>query len=101
VNRAITYLESRHRERPSAAEVAAWVGCSVRTLGDRFQRILGLGVMAYAERRRMEEAERLLTTTDLPIAAVGAACGYPDPLHFSRVVRRQCGRSPRRVRDQA
>lgn len=100
VTRAIAYLEAHHRERPGASEVAARVGCSVRTLGERFQRTLGLGVMAYAERRRMEEAERLLTTTDLPIAAVGDACGYPDPLHFSRVVRRHCGRSPRQVREQ-
>lgn len=46
----------------------------------------------------MTAAEHLLRTTDLPLAEVAERCGYPDPLHFSRVVRRHFGMAPRRLR---
>lgn len=34
---------------------------------------------------RMNRAAELLGTTNAPIKDVAAQCGYPDPLHFSRV----------------
>ncbi len=98
VARALAYLEGQVQRRPSVAQIAAAAGCSERLLGERFQRALGLSVANYAEQRRMEEAERLLTTTEWSVAEVGTACCYPDPLHFSRVVRRHFGKSPRALR---
>lgn len=95
---ALAYLDHHHQRRPTVAAVAASIGCSERTLSGRFQRAFGIPVAAYAEHRRMEEAERLLVTSTMSVAEVAAACGYPDPLHFSRVVRRHFGRSPRDLR---
>lgn len=49
-------------------------------------------------RRRMIEARRLLRYTQLPISAIGARCGYPDPAYFVRAFRRDAGCSPGQFR---
>jgi hypothetical protein len=43
-----------------------------------------LGVPSDVARARMRQAAVQLTTTSLPVKAIGAACGYPAPYHFSR-----------------
>jgi AraC family L-rhamnose operon transcriptional activator RhaR len=66
-----------------------------------FKRWTGLPPMAFANRRRAERAAALLSTTDDPIAEVGAAVGWPDPSHFARRFRREFGAAPRVYRDRA
>ncbi len=66
-----------------------------------FKRWVGMPPIAYANRRRAERAAILLSTTDDPVAAVGARVGWPDPSHFSRRFRREFGVGPRTYRAQS
>ena len=43
---------------------------------------------------RLEHARDLLANTDLSVAIVGDACGYPDPNYFARLFRRHEGVTP-------
>lgn len=52
---------------------------------------IGVSPMVYLARRRTEQATHLLITTDLPIAAIGAAVGWPEPRHFARRFKAQVG----------
>ena len=47
--------------------------------------------MAYLARRRAEQAVRLLISTNLSIASIGAAVGWPEPRHFARCFKAQTG----------
>jgi Transcriptional regulator containing an amidase domain and an AraC-type DNA-binding HTH domain len=48
----------------------------------------------YLAHMRIQHARELLSATMLPIASVGAACGFPSHAHFSSVFRRYVGLTP-------
>ncbi|MCX2979573.1 AraC family transcriptional regulator [Halieaceae bacterium IMCC14734] len=50
---------------------------------------------------RLQQACRKLRNTDLSVADVGSAVGYPDPTSFSRAFRRWTGMSPRDYRNSS
>jgi AraC family L-rhamnose operon transcriptional activator RhaR len=66
-----------------------------------FKRWAGMPPIAYANRRRAERAAVLLSTTDDPVAAIGAQVGWADPSHFSRRFRREFGVGPRDYRNRS
>jgi transcriptional regulator GlxA family with amidase domain len=42
----------------------------------------------------VQEAERLLTTTDLTLTHIASACGFANANHFGKVFRRFRAQSP-------
>jgi AraC family L-rhamnose operon transcriptional activator RhaR len=67
-------------------------------LSRTFARYVGLPPMHYLARLRAERAAAMLTSTDLPVASIGAAVGWADPPYFSRRFRAVFGSSPRLYR---
>jgi AraC family transcriptional regulator, carnitine catabolism transcriptional activator len=49
---------------------------------------------------RLAKAHALLQQTQLPVTEVALSAGFLSPEHFSRLYRRQFGRSPRADRNQ-
>lgn len=80
----------------TVAEIASAGSCSPATAERLFARYTGLSVLAWARRRRMEEAALLLRTTSLRASEVARTVGYADPLYFSRVFRATFGVPPSR-----
>ena len=97
---ALAWIDRHYLHMPSLAAIARAVDRSPAHLHARFSAALGRTPAAYALARRMGDAHQLLTGTALPVATVAERCGYADPLHFSRVVRRHFGCSPLRLRTQ-
>lgn len=82
-------------------DLARTAQVSKSRLHARFQRELGQAPMAWVRELRLQAArDRLLATTE-PVAAIGAACGFPDQFHFSRAVRARFGVSPIGLRSKA
>ncbi|MFD0714602.1 AraC family transcriptional regulator [Paenibacillus sp. GCM10027626] len=50
--------------------------------------------IAYLQRLRMTEAEKLLLYTDFPVFTISQMLGYEDPSYFARLFRRSYGRAP-------
>jgi AraC-like DNA-binding protein len=53
----------------------------------------------YLNDIRIKAAQKMLTTTDLPINDIGYNVGYNNIPHFNRVFRETCGCSPKEYRD--
>ena len=49
---------------------------------------------SYLTRYRLERAQELLQTTDLPVASVAVQTGYTTPGYFSRLYKKYKGVSP-------
>ena len=100
IERAKAYLQEHLADRASVAELAAMARLSPSHFASLFRGQVGLPVLAYQTQLRMSRARELLDTTDLPVAGIAAAVGYPDAFYFSRQFRRVHGITALRYRAQ-
>ena len=101
--RLVTVLEqisARLSEPLSTATLARAAGLSPSRLSHLFAAQLGTPPMRFVEQQRMRAAQQLLDLSSNPVAAVGRAVGYADPLYFSARFKRFCGRSPTAYRER-
>jgi AraC family transcriptional activator of pobA len=75
-------IETRFGQALSLAGVAEAVALTPGHLTTVVRRKTGRTVQQWITQRRLQEARRLLTDTDLPITAVARRCGYTDPSYF-------------------
>jgi AraC family transcriptional regulator len=67
----------------------------------RFRRSFGQPPYAFVKSRRLEHARKLLATTELPIKAIAADCGFSDQAHLTRMFSAQFGETPAVFRRKA
>jgi AraC-like DNA-binding protein len=91
-------IDRRHGEPLTLRDVACEIGMTpghLTTIVRRRTGRTGPTVQEWIIERRMTEARRLLTDTDLPVREVARRVGVSDPGYFSRLFRRTHGTSPR------
>jgi transcriptional regulator GlxA family with amidase domain len=64
----------------------------------RFKTATGLAIIDYVQNLRIEEAKRLLESSDGAADEIGVAVGYEDPSFFRRLFKRRTGVTPGRYR---
>ncbi|WP_438445345.1 helix-turn-helix domain-containing protein [Gorillibacterium sp. sgz5001074] len=65
-----------------------------------FKKHMGISPMQFVQRQRLEEAKRLLGSTELPVSEIAAAVGM-DFMNFSKQFKRAIGLSPSVYRSSA
>jgi len=101
VTRALRYMEDHLSETGCLAGAQRTAGCSVNALIYKFAAAVGATPARHLWRLRTEKGLELLADTGLSIADIADQCGFRNPFHFSRCVRRLQGVSPREVRRRA
>ena len=91
---AIGFARRRFAEQVSVAAMAEAAQMSSQQLERLCRRVLGFTPKQLLMRFRIEEALRLLETTDRTVADIGVACGYYDQSAFTRHFRRVVGHTP-------
>lgn len=88
-----------HLDRPlTVADLARRAGMSPRTFNRRFRAGTGGTPLQWLNRERVRLAQRLLETTDQPVEAVAARCGFGTPASLRQHFAREAGISPRAYR---
>ena len=98
IARAETWVRENIARDFSMDEVAAAVSLTPRTFARRLASVCGLSPVKFAQRIRMEAAERLLETTRLSVDEVARRVGYAEPSTLRRLIRREARRSPAELR---
>jgi AraC-like DNA-binding protein/ActR/RegA family two-component response regulator len=80
------------------SEVALLCNMSPSRFCREFKAAFQVTFVEYLANYRMEQAKRLLTNPNMPVADVAAAVGFNDPSYFTRVFKRQEGISPSEYR---
>ncbi len=88
------YVREHQAEPLTLAELARVANLSPSRFHAVFRELAGMSPMNYVKRARLEEARRMLCSTDLPIARVADLVGFANQFHFAREFRTGFGQTP-------
>lgn len=100
IRRAKAFIETHGCERIGVTDVSGHLGVSRRLAELRFRQLEGKTLRQAIEERRLEEARRLLRTTDLPITKIAHRCGFSGQNRLCHVFTEKHGTSPTHYRAQ-
>ena len=98
IYRVMEYIKSNFSRKVTLEDISSYVHLSPSHLSGLFRKETGQTISAYLSFVRIEKSKLLLSTTDTPIAQIGALCGFEDQSYFTRVFRQQTGLSPKKYR---
>ena len=98
--KAMRYIREHFRESIRAEDVVRLSGVSRQVLQKRFRQEIGHSILSVIMRSRVEEAKRMILTTECKLDIVAERCGFTNRLHFHRTFSRLAGRSPARWRQE-
>ena len=91
-------IEANLYNNLSIGEIALLTGCSESTFKRKFKTYYKETPARYFKLKKLEQAARLLKTTDLPVSNIAWDCGFESPAHFSTSFVKQYGQSPKNYR---
>ncbi len=94
VRKAIAYLDKHYRETISLTDVARHVGISKEYLARCFHQEMGITLVIYLNRYRVNRAKTLLEQGGHSLTEVALEVGFSSSTYFSRVFRQEVGMSP-------
>jgi AraC-like DNA-binding protein/quercetin dioxygenase-like cupin family protein len=96
--RAREAASANYAELRNANDLARRAGVSAAQLRALFRRHGSESPSRMIWRLKVEHAIQLLRSTGLTLGEVAAHCGYANPFHLSRAVKKHTGYSPRNMR---
>ena len=94
VKPALKYVTERYKKPIRLDTLADLCDVSKSYFCRMFKETVGVGVGEYVIRLRMEEACRLLETTDMTVVAVAVDVGYVDCGYFNKLFKKRFGLTP-------
>ena len=98
LRRVCEYVERELARSVGLHDMAAMAGLSDCHFSRAFKQSTGLTPHRYVMHRRIERAVDLIRGTDRPLCRIALEAGFCDQSHFSRLVARATGRTPRQLR---
>ncbi len=98
VRKAIQLIETNIEEPVRVPEIASRLGVSQRQLERLFRHDMGCSVVQFSQLLRLQHARVLLTSTQMSIREVSAACGFNSLSYFSQAFVKCFARKPSEYR---
>lgn len=94
VAKAIAFIHEHYPEPITREQIAEYVHVHENHLTNCFHQALGISLMTYLSRFRINQARTLLEAGELNITEVAMAVGFADSSYFGRIFQREVGISP-------
>ncbi|MBE6577439.1 MAG: helix-turn-helix domain-containing protein [Ruminococcaceae bacterium] len=101
VQKTILIIDNDLSADLSLSALAAQQNISCAYLSSLFKKETGKTVSEYIREKRMQYAERLLSTTHLQVQTVALHCGVMDVQYFSKLFKKHTGKTPKEYREAA
>lgn len=101
VNAFLGHVRDHFAERDCLRAARVVSGVSRNTLLYKFHQAMQTTPAKYLWKVRVERGVSMLAETGKTVAEISYLCGFQNPFHFSRLLKRQTGRSPVEVRRHA
>ena len=92
--RVLEHIEANLATPLRNRELAALVDFSEFHFNVAFRNSLGTSPHEFLIRRRIERAQQLMLSTEMPLCDIAAECGLADQAHLSRLFRKVVGETP-------
>lgn len=96
---AVRYIENNYNTKLSVDEIASKVFISPDYFRKLFKKVTGNSVMAFQQKMRIDEACRLLSTSNIAIQEIGRMIGYDDMKAFYKSFKKVTGKTPKEYRN--
>jgi AraC-like DNA-binding protein len=87
-------VERNFRQEHSLADYARELEVTANHLNDVVRAETGHSAGSIVRQRRLLDAQRLLSHSDLTVSEIGYQTGFPDPSYFGKFFRRETGQTP-------
>ncbi|MBQ4344143.1 MAG: helix-turn-helix domain-containing protein [Erysipelotrichaceae bacterium] len=94
IRKIVNYINMDLSKTHSLQEIANHVNMNPNYISAQFKQETGMTITYYTNHQKMKRAAELLRDTQLSITAVAEAVGFLDLNYFSRLFKKQMGRSP-------
>ncbi len=100
IRKVETYIEKHFSSRISLRKVASIAGMNKCSFCRRFKQVTQMSFSQYLNSLRLEEAKKLLLTSDTYISQIAFKVGFQNADHFRHLFTEYCGCSPTEYRDR-
>ncbi|GLX68820.1 bifunctional transcriptional activator/DNA repair enzyme AdaA [Paenibacillus glycanilyticus] len=97
---ARVYIQTHYREPLTLSHLADALHLSPYHLQRTFKRLTGSTPAAYIQQIRMQEAMKLLASTNLPVTDIAGQVGYANAAHFATRFQGATGLTPTQYRGE-
>jgi two-component system response regulator YesN len=99
VKRIIDFLDLHYAEKINLDYAASLAGMNSAYFSRLFKKECGVGFVEFLTRLRMDQAKRLLETSDAKLLEVAEKVGFEDVNYFSKSFKKYTGISPSEYRE--
>jgi AraC-like DNA-binding protein len=96
----LDYIRRHLRDPLTIQQLAEIADLNPTYFSNLFSRYMGISPVKYINKRRIEEAQKLLLSTDQTLYQIASAVGFSDEYYFSRVFKKIVGLAPAHYRRQ-
>lgn len=100
INKILKHLHLNIESEISLEKLAEDLNLSASYISSCFKKQMGISIMKYAKKIRIDRAKVLLTTTDISILDLSVSLGFYDQSHFSKTFKKFTGVSPSKYRNE-
>lgn len=98
IHRSLVYMQYNFRDQLTLADISREVHMSQSYFSERFSKEMGIPFQNYLQNMRLDFAEKLLRSTELPVTEICLKSGFNSLPHFERSFKKKFGMTPRDMR---
>ena len=96
--KTIQEINAAYNQNLDISSLTKKIGVGKTFLSDIFKKHSGQTIIEYIANRRIDEAKKLLTGTNLPVISIAYTAGFGDLSHFNHTFKKITGVTPSRYR---
>lgn len=90
----LEYAQRNFMQNITVRDIAQACSCSQSTVCHLFKQYMGISAKKYVANLRIDQAKKLLATSDLPISEVALMCGFSNINYFPTAFKKSVGINP-------
>lgn len=98
ITQVLDYIQERYAEHITIEQLCRLTNSSRSYLSKRFHEEMGMRIVDYINRTRINASAQLLRETNQSVVEIAFACGFDNQSYFNKVFRRWMGMTPNQYR---